>query len=139
MSEENIERAKRLYAGVDLLHATTEQVDRVFGEDLDEGFEFRLPPDFPEGELVFRGRDGMSQLIAMLRETWREWRFEPERFLDAGDQVVVFARLVGKGEASGAPFELEATHVLTVRAGRVASVQAYRDRSQALEAAGLSE
>jgi ketosteroid isomerase-like protein len=140
MSEENVELARRVYAGgVDLLHLTTEQVDRIFCQDLDEHFEFRLPPDYPEGELVFRGRDGMSQFIAMLSATWREWRLEPERFLDAGDRVVVFARLVGKGEESGAPFELETTHVLTVRSGRIASVQAYRDRSQALEAAGLSE
>jgi ketosteroid isomerase-like protein len=88
---------------------------------------------------VFRGRDGIDQLIALLSETWREWRFEPERFLDAGDRVVVFARIVGKGEASGAPFELETTHVWTIHAGRATSLQAYRDRSQALEAVGLSE
>ena len=62
-----------------------------------------------------------------------------ERFLDAGDQVVVFARIVGRGKASGAPFELETTPVWTIRAGRAMSVHAYRDRSQALEAAGLRE
>jgi hypothetical protein len=37
------------------------------------------------------------------------------------------------------PFELETTHVLTIHADRVASMQVYRDRSEALEAAGLSE
>jgi ketosteroid isomerase-like protein len=140
MSEENVDLARRVYAeGDDLLHATTEQIDRVFREDLDEDFEFRLPPDYPEGEPVFRGRDGIDQLIAMLRETWGEWRLEPERFLDAGDRVVVFARMVGQGGASGVPFELETTHVLTFHAGRAISGQAYRDRSKALEAAGLRE
>jgi ketosteroid isomerase-like protein len=139
VSQENVDLARRVYAESDLLHATTEQIDRAFREDLDESFEFRLPPDYPEGELVFRGRDGIDQLIALLSETWREWRFEPERFLDAGDRVVVFARIVGKGEASGAPFELETTHVWTIHAGRATSLQAYRDRSQALEAAGLRE
>ena len=139
MSQENVDLARRVYAEGDLLHATTEQIDRAFREDLDEDFEFRLPPDYPEGELVFRGRDGIDQLIAMLRETWGEWGFEPERFLDAGDRVVVFARIVGKGGASGVPFEVEITHVLTVHAGRATSVQAYRDRSEALEAAGLRE
>jgi len=99
----------------------------------------RLPPDYPEGELVFRGRDGFSQVIGLLQDSWRQWRFEPERFLDAGDQVVVFARIVGRGAASGVPFELETTHVWTIRAGRVASLHAYRDRSEALEAAGLRE
>jgi uncharacterized protein len=75
----------------------------------------------------------------MLNETWQEWHFEPERFLDAGERVVVFARIIGRGEASGAPVELETTHVWTIRGGRAASVHAYRDRTAALEAAGLSE
>jgi ketosteroid isomerase-like protein len=139
MSQENVELVRRVYGEGDLLHTTSEQIDRAFREDLDERFEFRLPPDYPEGELVFRGRDGIDQLIAVLSESWREWRFEPERFLDIDDRVVVFARIVGKGEASGAPFELETTHVWTIHAGRATSLQAYRDRTQALEAAGLRE
>jgi ketosteroid isomerase-like protein len=139
MSEENVEIVRRANAeDGDLLHATPEQVEHAFREYLDEEFEFRLPSDYPEGEPVFRGRDGVDQVIAWLSETWREWRFEPERFLDAGDRVVVFARIAGKGEASGAPIELETTHVWTIHNGRATSLQAYRDRSQALEAAGLS-
>jgi ketosteroid isomerase-like protein len=139
MSEENVELARRVYIEGDLLQTTSEQIDRLFREHLDEDFEFRLPGDYPEGEPVFRGRGGVDQLVAMLSETWSEWQFEPERFLDAGDQVVVFARIVGRGKASGAPFELETTHVWAIRAGRAMSVHAYRDRSQALEAAGLRE
>jgi hypothetical protein len=41
-----------------------------------------------DGELIFRGRSGIDELIALLRETWREWRFEPERFLNTDEQVV---------------------------------------------------
>jgi hypothetical protein len=59
------------------LDATPELIDQAFREYLDEHFELRLPPDYPEGEPVFRGRDGWDQLIAMLRDTWSEWRFEP--------------------------------------------------------------
>src|SRR5215208_3959618 len=77
-----------------------EQIDQAFRESLDEEFELRLPPDYPEGELVFRGRDGFSQVIGLLQDSWRQWRFEPERFLDAGDQVVVFARIAGSGDRS---------------------------------------
>jgi ketosteroid isomerase-like protein len=52
--------------------------------------------------------------------------------------VVVFARIIGEGEASGAPVELETTHVVSFREGRAVSVQVYRDRAEALEATGLS-
>jgi ketosteroid isomerase-like protein len=140
MSEENVELARRLYeeAG-DLLHLTGDQIDDAFREVLHDQFEFRLPPDYPEGELVFRGRDGVSQLIAMLTETWVKWQFQSGQFVDAGDQVVVFGRIVGEGRGSGVPFEIEITHVLTIHGGRIESVQAYRDRSAAFEAAGLSE
>jgi ketosteroid isomerase-like protein len=75
----------------------------------------------------------------MLADAWDEWRMQPGRFLDAGDRVVVFARLFVEGGASGVPVELETTHVWTVRQGRATSLHAFRDRSQAIEAAGLSE
>jgi ketosteroid isomerase-like protein len=141
MSEENVEIVRSLYeiGTGDWFSAAPDQIDRGFREYADEQCEFRLPPDYPEGEPVFRGREGFDELLAMLAETWGKWRLEPERFLDAGDRVVVFVRILAEGGASGVPIELETTHVWTIRGARVTSVHAYRDRSQALEAAGLSE
>jgi ketosteroid isomerase-like protein len=52
------------------------------------------------------------------------------------DQVVVFARIIGEGEANGAPVEIVTTHVVSFREGRAVSVQVYRDGSNALEATG---
>jgi hypothetical protein len=139
MSRENVQLVRNLYELGDLLNPNPDEIDRVFRDYLDEQFEAHLPPDYPEGEPVFRGRDGVAQLSAMLREAWGEWHMEPERFLDAGDRVVVFARLMGRGGASGVPFELETAHVWTIDAGRATFMHAYRDRSEALEAAGVSE
>jgi ketosteroid isomerase-like protein len=139
MSQENVEMVRGLYALGDLFNPDPDGIDRAFRDYLDEQFETRLPPDYPEGEPVFRGREGIAQLSAMLQEVWGEWRVEPQRFLDAGDRVVVFARLVGKGGESGVPFELETTHVWTIHAGRAASMHAYRERLEALKAAGLRE
>ena len=140
MSQENVEVIRNLYEiGGDPFSAAPDQIDRAFRDYLDEQLEIRLPSDYPEGEPVFRGREGIAEMIAMLRDTWGKWRFEPERFLDAGDRVVAFVRIFAEGGASGVPIELETTHVWTIRGGRVASLHAYRDRSQALEAAGLQE
>ena len=139
MSQENVEVVRGLYEMGDFFNAAPEQFDRAFRDYLDEQFELRLPPDYPEGKLVFRGRQGAAELIAMLHDTWGEWRFETERFIDADNRVVVFARILAKGGVSGVPIELETTHVWTVSAGRATSVQFCRDRSEALEAAGLSE
>jgi ketosteroid isomerase-like protein len=121
------------------LTASPDQIEAAFRDSLDERFEVRMPPDYPEGEPVFRGREGFDEMIAMLRDAWGEWRLEPQEFLDAGEQVVVFVRLLAEGGASGIPAEIESTHVWTLRSGRAMSMHAYRDRPQALEAAGLRE
>jgi ketosteroid isomerase-like protein len=141
MSRENVELVRRLY-GIGAggpFSVAPDQIDRAFRDYLVEQFEVRLPSDYPEGEPVFHGREGLDELAAMLADTWDTWRFEPERFLDAGDLVVVFARILAEGGASHVPIEIETTHVWTVRSGRAASVHAYRDRAEALEAAGISE
>jgi len=139
----NIELARRYYALLPALgdadpNEDSALLDRMFRDYLDEEFELRLPGGYPKGEPVFRGRQGSARLFAMLRDAWAEWRFEPERFIDAGDQVVVFVRVVAKGSASEVPIELPDAHVLTVRDGRLTSSDVYRDRSEALQAAGLA-
>lgn len=128
-----------MYASGLGLGATPDQIDRAFRDYLDEGFEWQSAPEYPEGEQLFRGRQGATEFMAMLRESWSEWRFEPERFLDANDSVVVFVRIQAKGGASGIPLELNTAHVWTIRSGRATSVRFYRDRTEALEAAGLRE
>jgi hypothetical protein len=145
MSQENVELVSRLYAeegpfalplGADAEEAL---LDRMFGEYYEEQFEVRMPPDYPEGEQVLVGRRGMAGLIDMLRDSWLEFRFEPERFIDCGPRVVVFIRVIARGGASGLATEQETAHVWVARHGRLESIQIYRDRAQALEAVGLSE
>ena len=75
----------------------------------------------------------------MIGEIWGEWRFEPQRFYDAGDQVAVRVRVVAQGGSSGVSLDRETGHVWSVRGGRAASVQVYLDPAKALEAVGLSE
>ena len=143
MSQEEVELVRRVYADGGNLGVVVNPddeaavLDRLFRDYYEEEFEVRMPADYPEGEQVLRGREGMSRLSAMLRDTWSEFRFEPERVLDAGDRVVVLVRVVAEGGVSGIPTELETAHVWTARHGRLSSIQIYRDRAEALEAAGL--
>jgi ketosteroid isomerase-like protein len=86
----------------------------------------------------FRGHEGV-------RRWFGEWianvdvRAEVEEIHDAGDRVVVIARAVGAGEASGAPVTLRGGQIYTFRGGLVVAVENYYDADEALEAAGLSE
>jgi|SRR5512134_850745 ketosteroid isomerase-like protein len=89
---------------------------------------------------VARGHEG-------LREAWRRW-FEvfggvnwdlDGEPIDAGDDVVVTYRVHGHGRGSGVAFGQRLTLIWSVRDGKIARVRAYRERAEALEAAGLSE
>ena len=145
MSQENVELVSHLYAeeGPFALPLSAEAeralLDRMFGKYYEEQLEVRMPADYPEGEQVLVGRRGMAEVIAMLRDSWTEFRFEPERFIDCEPQVTVFIRVIARGGVSGLAAEQETAHVWTARDGRLASIQIYRDRAQALEAVGLSE
>jgi ketosteroid isomerase-like protein len=144
LSEETVELVRRYYAALPGLRAASPDddpalLDRMLRDYLDEAVEIHMPPEYPEGEQVLRGREGAAKLVATLREAWAEWRFEPERLIDVGNRVVVLVRVVGEGGASGVPLELRTAHVWTVRNGRMTSAHLYRDRAEALEAAGLRE
>jgi ketosteroid isomerase-like protein len=112
--------------------------DQLLRELVHEQFELRLPSSYPEGAQVFRGAEGLKRWTAKTREIWDEWRFEPERFIDADDGVVVvLVHLVAEGGLSGVRLERDTAHVWTLADGKVIRCEVYLDRSEALEATGL--
>jgi len=140
LQHENVDLVRRLYldGGPFALpmgpEAERALLDHLFGEYYDEQLEVLMPPDYPEGEQVYVGRRGMSKLIGGLRDSWTKWRFEAERFIDAGERVIVLIRVVAEGGSSGIATERETAHLWTVRDGRLTSIQIHRDRAEALEA-----
>jgi ketosteroid isomerase-like protein len=72
-------------------------------------------------------------------EAWDEYRVIPEEFLDAGDQVVVIYRAVGRGKGSGIAVERRNAPLWTFRDGRAVALEIFATPEEALEAAGLWE
>jgi ketosteroid isomerase-like protein len=135
-----VEFVMALYAqGVDLGQMDTELVDQAFRDSFDDRFEVHVPSRYPEGAEVFQGRDGLVRWSEGMRSVWSEWRAEPEQFLDAGNRVVVFVHVHATGATGGTPLDLRTAHVWTIRDGRAQSFEAFLDRTEALEAVGLSE
>jgi ketosteroid isomerase-like protein len=62
-----------------------------------------------------------------------------EEFIDAGDQVVVTVHYTGRGRGSGVPFDDRLFDVYTLREGKIIRKREFRDRSAALDAAGVDE
>jgi ketosteroid isomerase-like protein len=145
MSHENVDIVRGVYAdgGPFALPMGPEGeralLDHLFEEYYDEQIQVLMPPDYPEGEQVYVGRGGMSKLIGGLRDSWTKWRFEAERFIEAGERVIVLIRVVAEGGSSGIATEGETAHLWTVRDGRLTSIQIYRDRGEALDAVELGE
>jgi ketosteroid isomerase-like protein len=88
------------------------------------------------------GQHGLDEVLAVQRawlEQWeRPFRVEADEFLEAGDLVVVLVRWFGRGKGSGAEVESEGAHVWEIRDGKAVRWDVYRDRSEALAAAGLA-
>ena len=66
-----------------------------------------------------------------------EWTLEPEEFIDAGERVVVLARLSARGRASGVALVRRDGMVWTVRGGKAVRLDYFNRPADALEAAGL--
>jgi ketosteroid isomerase-like protein len=71
--------------------------------------------------------------------TWDEYQFELRELIDAGDHVLAVGWHRGRGKGSGVEVSEEIFSVWTLHIGEVVRQRMFRDRIQALEAAGLSE
>ena len=109
-----------------------EDYEDGYPESFAESFELVLPPTYPEGGQVFRGREGLKRWIASITEIWDEWRMEPERFIPADDRVVVLIHVLARGQLSGVELDRETAHIWSVADGRVTRCEVYFDRSEAL-------
>jgi ketosteroid isomerase-like protein len=89
------------------------------------------------GAVAAQGIDAVRRYMESFARYWDEIRFEPLEFLEAGEQVVVVARLVGRGKSSGVDVTRTWAYVWTIRAGKALRMVGYTDREEALEAAGL--
>jgi hypothetical protein len=73
-----------------------------------------------------------------MRDTWIEFHREIEKVVDAGEnQVVVFFRLRGTARASGVPVDEQVKTIFELKGGRLYRMVVFRDRDEALKAAGL--
>jgi ketosteroid isomerase-like protein len=91
------------------------------------------------GAAEAHGIDEVRRYMESFDRYWDEIRFEPEEYIDAGDRVVVIARLIGEGKSSGVAVERTWSYVWTVKDGKALRMEGYADRADALDAAGLSE
>jgi ketosteroid isomerase-like protein len=101
---------------------------------LDPGIEIEQDPLVPGQRTSFRGLRGFDELLASWYESFQGFGVRPERFVDAGEQVVVVVEAFGTGIASGIELHERWAHVWTLREGKAIHMRLYRDADEALRA-----
>ena len=135
MAEDNLEIVRR---GYEAINAGDFEGAFAF---FDPKAEIRPGVDVPDFDFedVYYGPEGFLQFHAKMSEAWDELRWEPEEYLPAGEDVVVFIRFHGTGKGSGVPVEQAIGHVCTMEGGKLVKHVTYWDRARALEAAGIAK
>jgi uncharacterized protein len=125
MSEANVEIVRAIY--------------RLWGERhsaahlIDPQLEYVNPPYAVES-----GTRRSRRALASIRDVYPDFRVEPERFVDAGEDVVVIGTARGTTE-SGAQAMWRQGYVWTMRDGIAIRFRWFNHPQEALEAVGLDE
>jgi ketosteroid isomerase-like protein len=134
MSQENVEIVRALYEawnGPDARHAAL-----AF---LADDFEW-VNPGYAVETGSRHGHGGWSAAMDSLEAAFHSGgSIEPMEFRDLGDRVLCFTTFVAKTSPDGVAFSQDEPQLWTLRDGKIARLEWFHDRREALEAVGLSE
>jgi ketosteroid isomerase-like protein len=126
----NVERIEEVYA-----HWAEGDFRGVAAELFDQHVLF-LQHGFPDPG-PYHGVGALRDFTKDFLEPWSRVRIKAEELIEAGDTVVVAVVQRAVGEGSGASAELRYFAVWSFRGDRVIRLENFRERAQALDAAGL--
>jgi ketosteroid isomerase-like protein len=132
MSQENVEVVRAVY------ERWSQGDFRTSVDVLDPLVLFVLPAEFPDAG-TYLGVERVAEYTGGLLEPWTRFTIEAEEVADAGDSVVAAVVQRGVGDGSGAAAELRYFQVWSFRARKVIRLENFRERAEAVEAAGLRE
>jgi ketosteroid isomerase-like protein len=133
MSEENVEVVRNALAAFEAA-----DVERLI-QCTDPQVEFEPHLALVEGNYR-RGYDGIREFMAdAFPRPEVSVRIEHRDFRDLGDRVLASGTFYIEGGESGVDYEAPFAILATVREGRIVHLKDYVNRTDALEAAGLSE
>ena len=125
MSRQNVEVVRSIYR----LWSEGREASRLIHPDL----EYVNPPNAVETGT----RHGRGALRGVL-DVYPDFHVEPDRFVDAGEDVVVIGTARGTS-ASGIRAERQQGYIWTIRDGVAIRLRWFNDPKEALEAVGLTE
>jgi ketosteroid isomerase-like protein len=127
MSKENVDLVRRLNDLVD-----KEGYEAILPAIAPE-FEFETPADMAAEPDVYRGAEGIRRWYESFYEAMDEVRIVAERYIDAGDWVVVPSKLVTRGRASGVVAEQRAILAWAIRDDKAVGLRFFATEEEAFE------
>jgi ketosteroid isomerase-like protein len=143
MSQSNVELVRKLQPAP---HTDLGQIMRDPRSDVWSRIANFFHSDF-ECVITLLDTDKVARTgIAGLRAAWEEWlqpwttyRTEIEEVIDAGECIVVLTREYGRRVPNAPEVEMIAAAVWTVRESKIARVEFYPHRAEALKAVGRED
>ena len=93
----------------------------------------------PVEEAATQGHDAIRANLERWETDFEDFEATPEEYIDAGDHVLATIHWSGRGRGSGLQVDIRTYNVYALRDGKVIRLDEFTERSEALEAAGLSE
>jgi hypothetical protein len=109
-----------------------------FVKAFDPDIERVEPPDFPMGG-TYRGIAAVTEHVKKGRGTWAEGTCEPERFIAAGDKVIVVAHVHVRLKTEIEWREGRIADGYTFRNGKAIQFLTFGELRQALDWAGIKD
>jgi uncharacterized protein len=134
MSQENVEILRRGFEA--FAQGDVEVVLDLVDPDIE--WSAALAPIL--GVTAVRGKAALRRfLVQDLQDGFEDFRAEPRSFEDHGDTVLVLVRYSGRGKESGVEIGQTFHTIYVFRNGTIVKMRDYSTKTEALEAAGLSE
>ena len=135
MSQENVELIRR---GTELrLRGDYEPWFEMIDPDVGWDISTHPLPDVPNRG---RGREAfITDVLGTYVSGWNDYSATIKEVSEAGEQVVLVLHETATMRGGGVPLERDLVQLWNVREGKVTFLRVFRTKSEALEAAGLSE
>jgi len=105
-------------------------------ELFDRNVVFVMPPELPDAG-TYLGTDALAEYTRQFLEPWMHLTIDGDDFVASGDTVLASVVQRGAGDASGAATEIRYFQLWSFRGDKVIRLENFRDRGDALAAAGL--
>jgi hypothetical protein len=94
---------------------------------------------FPGHTQTYAGPEGLHKNWLDWLEPWATYRTNIDELIDVGERVVVLFRDRARRKDMDEEVELIGGQIWAIREGKVARIEDYSNRAEALEAAGLAQ